>query len=390
MTLAPLLAARNEGFIASPFVYLILKVSKVAGILSILFIVAGLALIAAPLLSLEGISVQLPQSYTSNGMTSFTVPVTAVNRGLLPLNGLAISLNIYEQNGTLIGTGGSLPTDVQAGSSTPISVQVLLVESKLLGQGEYLMTESQNLTADVQASLQLLNIMPVTVTTSTVIPWGAPLSGLTVGQPAIVQITGEGMTLAYPISFTDRSSFLPVQGNLTAAVYNGSTRIGSGGLPIDVAPGQPAAGLKALVTIQDPQIGSLLFENATLGYQLGFTFSNGLQAQILSSSYSWGAPVADLSAMGPVAEDINSSFVQFTVPVTFYDHSSVPMNFNMSASTVINGTTVRSQQVQITTVAGVNTASFNFIVPASAQPPSSINITVSTGSLSVSRALGVG
>ncbi|MDG7044700.1 MAG: hypothetical protein JRN02_04925 [Nitrososphaerota archaeon] len=56
-----------------------MKVSKVVGIISIVFIVAGLALIAAPLLSLEGISVQLPQSYTSNGMNSFTVPVTAVN-----------------------------------------------------------------------------------------------------------------------------------------------------------------------------------------------------------------------------------------------------------------------------------------------------------------------
>lgn len=367
-----------------------MKASRAVGILSVVFIVAGLALMAAPLLSLEGISVQLPQSFTANGMASFTVPVTVANHGPLPLDGLALSFNVYEQNGTLMGTGGSPPTDVQAGSSAPINVQVLLVESKLLGQGEYLMTESQNLTAEIQVSLRLLNIMPVTVTTSTAIPWGAPLSGLTVGQPAIVQVSEENITLGYPISFTDESSFLPVQGDLTVAVYNGSARIGGGDLSLNVPPGQSAAGLRALVTLQDPQVGSLLFENATLGYRLGFDLGNGLQAQILSSSYSWGAPLANISAMSPTVTDINSSLVKLTVPVTFYDHSPVPMSFNMSASTVVGGVTVRSQPVQVTPLAGLNTVSFGFTAPVSAQPPSSINITASTGSLTVSRTLEVG
>ncbi|MEM3811279.1 MAG: hypothetical protein QXV38_03150 [Conexivisphaerales archaeon] len=141
---------------------------------------------------------------------------------------------------------------------------------------------------------------------------------------------------------------------------------------------------QVVINIQDPQIGSLLFKNASFSYELGYSFSNGVQSQIMASTYNWMAPLADIRPGGPTVIPINSSFVELTLPVTFEDYSSVSMDFNISSATILNETVVSSQRVELIPTLGLNTVYFKFTTPALSGTPNSINLTVSTSSLTIS------
>jgi phospholipase C len=99
-----------------------LKVSRIFGILSIVFLLLAALTGLLPVASAVGLRVSVGQIAVSGGTAS--VPLTLTNGGFLALNGFKITANLLDSGGNTIGSGSSGTVDIAPGSTTPLTVSV--------------------------------------------------------------------------------------------------------------------------------------------------------------------------------------------------------------------------------------------------------------------------
>lgn len=275
----------------------------------------------------SGLAIGQFTATTSGQSTVVTVPVSITNGGPLTISGLRLDVSVSDQNGDLLLSGGAGPVDVPAGQTRLLAISLQLNTNSLPPSVvSALATSSQPLNVSVHAFTSVPPFVSLSAHVLETLAWGAPVSGLQIGAPHVSSVNSTAVTLSVPVSFTDRSSFLPISGTASINVYDrAGSLVGSGSLSVDVPPGGSFSGQAALaVSVPLSEVQALLFNDSELNYTAVVSFVSGgqhvftLRQPIL---YHWKAPLSHFVIGSAGISYHNSTSFDVSLPISFTDGS---------------------------------------------------------------------
>ncbi len=221
---------------------------------------------------LSNFSVGDPQfSPLNSSHARITVPVSFDNLSdLLPVVGTA-EMSVYDPQGVKVG-GGTLEMEAPKGSySSGIVVIMALPDVSTL------LTEDAVLEYRVVGSFSAYGAELFGEDQDVSLEWGAPVKDLALGTPEKQPYNSTHFALTVPVSFKDNSGFLPVQGTLSATIYDSSgSNIGGSGL-INV--GVPAGGTFSQTLTAYVSLGAL--SETSLTAELTFDTEYGTAQKVV-------------------------------------------------------------------------------------------------------------
>jgi hypothetical protein len=186
-------------------------------------------------------SMQVQGSYANQAQ----IPVTLTNKGPLTLSGIGIQVDARDSSNDSLITGSAGPLTLASGQKGVLTPTMTLATSGLSPSALYqLATTNENLTFHVVLTGGVPPFVKVTGSVSTQLEWGAPVDGLAFGTISEQPHNATAVEFSVPVSFSDSSSFLTVDGNVTGSVATPSgTTVGSvSPLSLSVGMGQRYSG----------------------------------------------------------------------------------------------------------------------------------------------------
>jgi hypothetical protein len=197
------------------------------------------------LLEAKNMGIQEPTITFSNGNFSLSMPFYINNTGFYDLSDISVHIQIGRENKTISAVSAQLP-NVPAGTKMDSSFNFSFSLEELVSKYSELLTNDTEL--DVNASLHLRVAYAIAFEASMgfTTHWSAPLYNLTISTPYY------NMThVTFSISF-DNHAFYPVNGTLTASLYNSTNAlIGSDTQYVNVPSGESFQTSFA-ITVTDP------------------------------------------------------------------------------------------------------------------------------------------
>lgn len=166
-----------------------------------------------------------PEVTASNGEMTMSLPFSISNGGLYDISELNITTRIVAENETVISRSTSsvplIPKASTVNETHDISVSLDDVLAKNL---TYMLFNDINLSVDMSVGLTYAYAIPLRISSNLTMPWGAPLSNLTVGE--ITEISPSQANA--PLSF-ENHAFFGLNGTIRLEILDSFNRlIGSG------------------------------------------------------------------------------------------------------------------------------------------------------------------
>ena len=186
------------------------------------------------------IEIGSPQTFFFNGTIIVSLPFFINNTGFYDISDLNVTTSVADRNGTLISTSTTFVPDIPRGESANethgMSISLDDIMSKNL---TYLLFQNTTLILDGSVGLKIAHVIPLQVSTSVDMPWGAPLHNLSIGKmdfPDWYNSTHYNTT-AWLI-FENHSPF-DLNGTIKLEAFNEKGEyVGSGTYCIDVRSGE--------------------------------------------------------------------------------------------------------------------------------------------------------
>ena len=162
-----------------------------------------------------GIDFGESQFFSSNGDVVLSLPFFINNRGYYDISELNVTTHVKNYNGTLLVLSETFVPLIASGSNveTAHNISIALPDILSMGYAEFLFNDSY-FELDAFVALNFAHAIPVQISMNLTIPWGAPLSNL-----SIEYVPPENNTLVIPISF-ENHSFFDIVGTMQLEVYN--------------------------------------------------------------------------------------------------------------------------------------------------------------------------
>jgi len=206
---------------------------------------------------------QEPRTSTSGGTITLLLPFSVDNKGLYDISDLNITTIVKETNRAPISESSTVVPFIPSGSKVNathnISISLENMASTSLSR---LLFYDTNLNVDMTLALSYARVIPLKIATNFTMPWGAPLSNLTIGN---LRFTGS--RIAVPISL-ENHSFFNVTGTMRLELINNLNQlVGSGSTEIN-APSQSVYSKDVEVTVSDLNIKEvrLYFDTSVFSY----------------------------------------------------------------------------------------------------------------------------
>ncbi len=363
-----------------------MKRSKIVLALNVLILIAVIAaasvlalLVVGGAASASSLSIGTPTTRAAGSLTEVVVPIQIGNHGYFSLSNVAVNVAVTDAAGAQLLAGTLGPFTVGPGQTQHVTASLVLSTAGLSAAAlQSLATAPQELTVSATLAASVPPFVGVTGSVGAQLSWGAPVSGLTVGQPSFSQYNSTAVEASVPVKFANDNAYLAVSGDGLVTVLNSlGQKVGSGSVTLDVQPNsQFDQAVHLYIGIPAGQLQSLLTQDQTLSYSAVLSIPTGGSTFTMTEplTYSWGAPMNGLSVGTLAASPVNATYSAVTAPLGFTDASSF-----LGVSGTVSGTMTTSSGTVVGTVSPT---------PVSVTPGQSFSGTVS--GLMQNSALGQG
>ena len=199
---------------------------RMIGIATSVFWIILILFCVSALYSLKDTQLQFGEprvSLTQGNEMLFTLPMTIFNDGYYDLGHFNISTAVLgKQNQTVASGSTSLPV-ISKGEAINITHEMTVNLTVLLSTYPDLLFNDTELQVNATASITAADVIPIQVSSSFPVPWGAPLYNFTLGTPEFTA-TLEPDSLAVckvvvPMSF-ENHAFFDLTGTIHLKMYN--------------------------------------------------------------------------------------------------------------------------------------------------------------------------
>jgi hypothetical protein len=216
-----------------------------------------------------------PQTSTSGGTMTLSVPFSINNRGFYDITDLNITTIIQESEGTLVSNSSTIVPLISSGSKVDathnISISLNNMTSASLSR---LLFNDTNFNVNMSLALNYARVIPLKISTSFQnFAWGAPLYNLSIGDVTVNSIPGNftHVRAILPISF-ENHSFFTLNGTVRTEIVNTlNQKVGDSTTQINVPP--KSGGSIPLTVFVSTSYGSL--KEARLYFEFPSVFSYG-------------------------------------------------------------------------------------------------------------------
>ena len=294
--------------------------------------------------SASAISIGSPTTSSSGGVTTIVAPIQIGNRGYFSFSGVNVDVAVKDSAGDQLLTGTLGPFTVGPGQTKDVTASLVLDTAGLSPAAlQELATTAQNLTVSATLAASMPPFVGVSGSVNAQLAWGAPVSGLTIGQPSFSQYNSTTIEAVVPVTFTNDNGYFTVSGNgLVSVLDSAGQKVGSGTVSLNVPPhSQFSQSVDLYISVPPSQVQSLLTQDQTLSYSAVLSLPAGGSTFTLTEpiTYHWGAPLSGLAVGSPTVSAKNSTAYQVSVPVSFADHSSSIGVATDLTATLLNSTT---------------------------------------------------
>jgi len=177
-----------------------------------------------------GVNFGEAQTSSSGGSMILSLPFSIENNGFYDISDLNITTLIHESNGAPLSNSTTVIGLISSGNKVDtmhnISISLEKMASASLSR---LLFYDTNFNVDMSLALIYADVVPFKISTNFTIPWGAPLSNLTMGNPYF-----SGSSLFVPIIF-ENHSFLNLTGTMRLELVNNlNQQVGLAVAPLNV------------------------------------------------------------------------------------------------------------------------------------------------------------
>lgn len=301
---------------------------KLVTVLTIVFLLAGILSISLLALSATQMKITLgtPKAEVTETAAKITIPIQISNQGFLAIKSLTLQTIILDTNSEKLAEGETGPLDIPTKSEVEVPVSITLdfkaIKPETLRR---LAFNDESFTIEIRGGLSLDPLLSLALSARTMLPWGAPISNLKVGEPTFTPRNVTHILVSVPVSFMNKSPYLAVSGQIVAKLYDeAGISQGTGVLKVDAPKGnQYQRSLELLMRLpQDAQ--KLLFADKTLKYRVELqAFIGETVAYTITQPIEvrWGAPLYGLQIAYPTFSQHNSTHVKAASAVSFTNHS---------------------------------------------------------------------
>jgi len=143
------------------------------------------------------------QTSASGGSMILSLPFSIENNGFYEISDLNITTLIHGSNGAPLSNSTTVVGLISSGNKVDAmhNVSISLEEMATASLSRLLFYDT-NLNVNMSLALNYAGVVPFKISTNFTIPWGAPLSNLTMGNPYF-----RGSSLFVPIIFENHSFF---------------------------------------------------------------------------------------------------------------------------------------------------------------------------------------
>lgn len=154
---------------------------------------------------------------SSNGVV-LSLPFFINNTGYYDISELNISTRIIDSNGTLLKLSQTFVPLVSRGSNVEAAHNISIESDDIMERIELVFNDS-SFVFDTSITLNFANIVPVQMSMNMTMPWGAPLSNVSVGEISRLPFNATHDRVVVPLSF-ENHSFFDVTGTMNFEIYN--------------------------------------------------------------------------------------------------------------------------------------------------------------------------
>jgi len=177
-----------------------------------------------------------PEMTVSNGEMTMAIPFSISNGGLYDISELNITTVIAAENETVISRSTTTVPLISRGKTVNETHDIRLSLDDMLTKNlTYMLFNDINLSVGMLVGLTYAYAIPLTVSTSLPMPWGAPLNNLTIGEPSFTAIGESSYNVTVPLSF-ENHAFFSLNETIRLEIMDGNNLIGSKEENIPVPP----------------------------------------------------------------------------------------------------------------------------------------------------------
>lgn len=178
-----------------------------------------------------------PEMAVSNGEMTMSIPFSISNGGLYDISELNITTFIAAENETVISRSTTRVPLISRGDTVNETHDISISLDDMLTKNlTYMLFYDINLSVGMLVGLTYANAIPLTISTSLTMPWGAPLNNLEIGEISIT-LPPPSVQVNVPLSF-ENHAFFGLNGTISLEIMDSLNElIGSGTTDILVQPG---------------------------------------------------------------------------------------------------------------------------------------------------------
>lgn len=164
----------------------------------------------------KGIDFGEVQFFPSSKGVVLSLPFSINNTGYYDISELNVTTRMTAHNGTLLSLDETLVPLIASGSSieTAHNISIDLSDIMAMDYTELFFNDS-SFGFDAFVSLNFAYAIPVQISINMSVPWGAPLSNLSIGEISVP----DNNTVVIPVSF-ENNSYFDIAGTMQLEVYN--------------------------------------------------------------------------------------------------------------------------------------------------------------------------
>ncbi|MGD8505528.1 MAG: hypothetical protein PVF15_02560 [Candidatus Bathyarchaeota archaeon] len=190
---------------------------------------------------------------SSNGTMTMSFPFSVVNGGLYDISELNITTRIIAENEIVISSSATQIPLISRGETVSNTHDISVSLDDILAKDlTNLLFNDTDLDVDMYVGLTYAYAIPLKISSNLTMPWGAPLSNLTIGEPSI-SLPFPDIQVNVPFSF-ENHAFFGLNGTVRLEIMDGSNnQKGSGTADILVPPGDSYDDTLPVTITGDPQ-----------------------------------------------------------------------------------------------------------------------------------------
>jgi len=155
-----------------------------------------------------------------NGTVTASLPFYIDNGGFYDISNLNLTTRIKDNRGTPISDSSTFVQLIPRGSNASVTHNMSMSISQMTTENlSYLLFNDSTFYVDIALKLNYANAVPFKISTNSTMPWGAPLSNLTLDRP-----NPTPMGAIVPLSF-ENHSFFELNGTMRLEIVDNTDHV---------------------------------------------------------------------------------------------------------------------------------------------------------------------